>query len=1405
MKDCQFKDIEKYLKKDATIGKDILDAFESLSDAAIVFSPIVFGPQATSLFQLLDVKDRLFQLGNKVLDYITKQKETDYISRTEQLRVAYSLIGYTSYFEALQNSMPEDVLEKIKVRFSKNMELQKENPASSELLGMASTMVDKSCLCFYTDHVTSFAEIKKQLLEVYTRATKNMLGLILTENIYDEEQEEEKKALEKVKEILDAIPKYALKIYEAQYLKLADEFEDFAYFAQLKNFEGLHYAMEKNQSAMDKIANLTEEIDVGLKNLNDIVNSIVTNYHSIQAQDLIDDLRKKYLSMIEEPIIDDKEISSDKEMIPLRFPRIVDAFIPQSYKCFSYINKDIKLEDTKVWDHVSIQSNLDQFFIKYLYSIDSINYPLIILGQPGSGKSLLTKVLSAQLMSNSYTVVRIPLREVNAEVGIDVLVEEQIRKLTSRTLPQGYGEFASQFNEKPLTIILDGYDELLQAKGDVFSGYLEKVRTFQQEQKTMKRPVRIIITSRVTLIDKAKIPLHSTILRLMEFDANQRKKWIDIWNQVNADYFERKKIKPFALSIKEEKKGSSLIELAEQPLLLLMLALYDSEANELGKMSDMKRTELYDNLLRRFVRRERRRYVVGFEEKTAIEQEKIIDQEMERLGIVAIGMYNREEVVIRSSQLEKDLDIFKAHREDGSPKLNTLKESESVLGGFFFIHQSMAQDMEDDKDTSESAYEFLHNTFGEFLTADFILRNTVNEVCNIYIDRKYKSSSLASRLSTTASLSSNWFYCLMFVPLYSRPVVIEMLREHMKKALEHKLKIHEVPIEITEEEFVENLQFLIQDQLNSVLNTKNIPNVMQSDITLDSDMPLLGYLSTYTLNLILLASTLSSEGFLFREEQFCLPGLDVLQSRPWDKLTTLWKTWFAPTDLMGLSVILKTRRKKEGTILITCNEKFEATRYEQPIDIFLCVSSTLSDTLSISLSGLHTPRFREITKRNPRELYRMLKEENPNFYFSYLVTLLRNEMNGLSESRKRVVDSTIHYQKINQLIHDIVLDREIDRVDCETLLDIFEILECSLRRNVVFFSTRKDILKVLPYIINHARFDQRKRNRYSSPEIISGAYVLQLLMGDELLSYFYNNHCIGQEIYGMEWEDEFRRTMHYLSRYIRVDVPFYNKKEDNIHLPFEMIERNTELKSRHKEEILLEMISSTDIEILVKTNPNTLSHFLLKLKEDKQIKKREFARVVDEFLMRYFEQLETVGPKFIPPSSILDVIQLAHDTNDHKFIMHIQKILDTYLFRGNLGMNNFFQICCIYPRFIIDLMELLPELFKALLFESVDTLFFERNFQFANRQKLFEYMELLKSFHKLSKGIFLNSNQAIKMFRGFDRMISNNLSMENLEMEQLTISQLNALEWYAKFTKSGETSLKIKKMLSEENSIPKYS
>lgn len=103
-----------------------------------------------------------------------------------------------------------------------------------------------------------------------------------------------------------------------------------------------------------------------------------------------------------------------------------------------------------------------------------------------------------------------------------------------------------------------------------------------------------MVTSRITLIDKAIIPENSTILRLLKFDESRRNRWVEIWNRTNESYFNvNNTINPFVLPQEKNITKSSIIELAEQTLLLLMLAIYDSENNGLKDLGEgLKRTVL---------------------------------------------------------------------------------------------------------------------------------------------------------------------------------------------------------------------------------------------------------------------------------------------------------------------------------------------------------------------------------------------------------------------------------------------------------------------------------------------------------------------------------------------------------------------------------------------------------------------------------------------------------------------------------------------------------------------------------------------------------------------------------------------------------------------------------------------
>ncbi len=155
--------------------------------------------------------------------------------------------------------------------------------------------------------------------------------------------------------------------------------------------------------------------------------------------------------------------------------------------------------------------------------------------------------------------------------------------------------------DRPRVLIFDGYDELIQASGKTYSNYINRIAEFQAEQRAIYYIcVRCIITSRMALIDKASIPCNCHVLRLCEFDNTRIRIWCEIWNAANESCFHDHNIRSLEIA-----PSGRINELAGQPLLLLMLALYDLNENSLQNQEDISRAELYYRLINDFVKRER--------------------------------------------------------------------------------------------------------------------------------------------------------------------------------------------------------------------------------------------------------------------------------------------------------------------------------------------------------------------------------------------------------------------------------------------------------------------------------------------------------------------------------------------------------------------------------------------------------------------------------------------------------------------------------------------------------------------------------------------------------------------------------------------------------------------------------
>ena len=452
------------------------------------------------------------------------------------------------------------------------------------------------------------------------------------------------------------------------------------------------------------------------------------------------------------------------------------------------------------------------------------------------------------------------------------------------------------------------------------------------------------MTSRITLIDKAVIPDGSTILRLLEFDDAQRNKWISVWNKTNETYFDLAGIKPFVLPA-----SPKLAPIAEQPLLLLMLALYDSPANQLHGATGLDQCVLYDSLLRRFIERERMKDGDFEQIKASTDRTAEIDKDMERLGVAAIGMFNRHALHIRATQLDGDIDFFALRRTVPPGTGRQLSQAELILGSFFFVHQSTAQQRGDGgvEREADTAFEFLHNTFGEFLVAHFVV-NLLIAQCR-YLHKLKADPELASTraklLTDPDGLPSAWYASLMYAALFARPVIVSMMAEWFRNAIKKThLKDHDVLVGFDD---------IIRAEVRRITNGREFPSVMISKATSFGSLPLLGSLANYSLNLITLRVAISDGSYTFNDAEF-----SSTDRRPpaWDRLTHLWRSWLSPDALNALNAIVTSERRGQA-VFLRRSDSPSLPAVGRRIETMMNVALAVADEAQIAFTGIlmHDP------------------------------------------------------------------------------------------------------------------------------------------------------------------------------------------------------------------------------------------------------------------------------------------------------------------------------------------------------------------------------------------------------------------------------------------------------------------
>ncbi|MEV6346807.1 ATP-binding protein [Actinoplanes sp. NPDC051851] len=461
----------------------------------------------------------------------------------------------------------------------------------------------------------------------------------------------------------------ALNLYQEGYGRLAVDVPEFGFWAQLG-------AVRRQGEALAGLSAL----------LAGIVDA------PTPASDAVHGLARHYAEVLRRPLWR----SDAPAPVGLTFPSVERGFVSPRFRV-AHADRGARLSDESWWEQQPEQDDLDMFLAHHLADPESTQRPLIVLGHPGAGKSLLTEILAARLPAAAYTTIRVPLRRVNPDAPIYQQIEAAIQDVTRERIT--WGDLGRAVDTTKV-VLLDGFDELVQATGVTQSHYVEQAATFQREEWVQGRPVIIVITSRTLVMDRTVVHDGTPVLKLEPFDRSRVAAWATAWNVANSG---QPGFRP--LTVDELWRHE---ELAAQPLLLLMLAVYSASTGALDA-DGLSTDQLYRRLLDTFIRRQvREKSTVNLGE-TRYRQ---LEAESRRdLAAVAFAMFNRGLQYVGEEDLQRDLEALHPERERppvdaGEP----VSRSQRTVSGFFFVHEARVP--------GRRSYEFLHATFAEYLVAE---------------------------------------------------------------------------------------------------------------------------------------------------------------------------------------------------------------------------------------------------------------------------------------------------------------------------------------------------------------------------------------------------------------------------------------------------------------------------------------------------------------------------------------------------------------------------------------------------------------------------------------------------------------------------------------------------------------
>lgn len=338
--------------------------------------------------------------------------------------------------------------------------------------------------------------------------------------------------------------------------------------------------------------------------------------------------------------------------------------------------------------------------------------PLFVVGGPGSGKSTLAKMFASELAEDpTVQPLLVRLREVHPERD---LFEEIARTLGDLALPDDVGaQLAGVFPHAPrLVLLLDGFDELIQASRTGLGSFFLRLRDLLRDERVHA----VVCFGRDTVFDSRETALSDgvRVLTLRAFRPAQVDAWCLAWNRATGSSFDAREYRA------TEDDGDALSALMSEPLPLFLMALLHRQG-ALPEAGAIDLAVVYRAVIHATCQRHQD------------ERRSVTAAELRRfLRVLGFAVVQSGSELIRLPELTRAL---KATGVSFDAAETESRATQLILA----ISQRRSQ-------REERAWEFIHRSLGEYLAAEFLASEVplmVAEETDEFGERRYRMDEIA--------------------------------------------------------------------------------------------------------------------------------------------------------------------------------------------------------------------------------------------------------------------------------------------------------------------------------------------------------------------------------------------------------------------------------------------------------------------------------------------------------------------------------------------------------------------------------------------------------------------------------------------------------------------------------------